>query len=140
MSRIVFAFLILSVNSIIGCASSSTSGSGNSGGSSDKKGANAVSGDKLVGKWELVKGSEGLPPGTTVEFVKDGKLVINLSANGKSLKMEGGYKRDGDQLTLTMKGPDGKEKPEKETIKTLTDDKLITTDNMGKDTEFKKSK
>jgi uncharacterized protein (TIGR03066 family) len=93
--------------------------------------------EKLLGVWEITKG-EGAPPGTTVEFKKEGKLEINVDLNGKGLKIEGTYKLDGGKLTVSVKGPGGKDDTEIETIKTLTKDALVTVDDKGKETEFKR--
>jgi uncharacterized protein (TIGR03066 family) len=94
--------------------------------------------DLLVGKWEVVKSAEEVPPGTILEFKADGTMTITISANGKSLTLEGTYKHEGDKITHMMKGETGK--PEVETIKELKDDKLVTTGKDGKETEFKKKK
>jgi uncharacterized protein (TIGR03066 family) len=97
---------------------------------------------KIVGKWELTK-SEEIPPGVIAEFTKDGKLSVTLTVKGPdgkgmSFKLEGTYKVEGNTLTVAMKGPDGKEKTDKDTIKELTDKKLVLEDDKGKVTKFKK--
>jgi uncharacterized protein (TIGR03066 family) len=100
----------------------------------DKKNA-----EKLVGTWSVTK-SEDAPPGALLEFTKDGKLKLTVKVEGKEISVEGTYKVEGDSITVTMKGPDGKEKTEKAKIKELTDKKLITVDEKGKIDEFAKKK
>ncbi len=102
------------------------------------KEAKADNKDKIVGVWIVVKG-EGVPAGTPVEFTKDGKIVFKIDINGKEIKLEGAYKVEGDKVTLSMKTPDGKEESETDTIKELTDSKLVFTDPKGKETEFKRA-
>lgn len=102
----------------------------------DKKDAK-INGSKIVGTWIVVKDAE-LPPGTPVEFTKDGKLILKFTANGKEIKLEAMYKVDGDKLTLTMKNPDGKDEVEVDVINVLTEDKLMLTDPKKKETELKR--
>jgi uncharacterized protein (TIGR03066 family) len=92
--------------------------------------------DKIVGTWEAVKGE--VPAGSTIEFTKDGKMKLNIKAGGQTISVEGTYKVDGDKLTTTGKGPDGKEKTETVKIKKLTDKELVIEDEKGKTEEFKK--
>src|SRR5262245_3327925 len=97
---------------------------------------------KLLGKWELTKSESGnAPKGAIIEFMKDNKMSINVDFNGKSLKLEGTYKVDGDKLTVTIKPPDGgKEDSDTDTIKSLTDDKIVLIDKDKKETELTKKK
>ena len=44
------------------------------------------------------------------------------------------------RLTTTMKGPDGKDKTEIDTIKTLDNTTFITEDDKGKVVEFRRKK
>ena len=101
----------------------------------DKKDDKAA---KLVGKWELAKGGD-LPPGSTLEFAKDGKFGISFKADDKEVKVEGTYKLDGDKLAFKFKF-DGKDHDETATVKKLTDDALHVEDKDGQLTEFKKAK
>jgi uncharacterized protein (TIGR03066 family) len=110
-----------------------------SGASADDK---KVDPAKLVGKWELTKSESGnAPKGAIVEFMKDNKLTITVDFNGKSLTLNGTYKVDGDKLTVTIKPPDGgKEDSDTDTIKSLTDDKIVLIDKDKKETELTKKK
>jgi len=96
--------------------------------------------DKIVGKWEISKpGKEGPPPGTTVEFTKDGKYTMSMKVGDKMESMSGTYKVEGDSIKTAMKPPGGKDEV-KETIKikSLTDTKLVTEDDKGSVDEFTK--
>jgi uncharacterized protein (TIGR03066 family) len=92
--------------------------------------------EKLVGVWEAAKGD--LPKGSTVEFTKDGKIKIEVKAEGKSHSEEGAYELDGNTIKTTHKGKDGKEVKESLKIKKLTDEQLVTEDEKGKVDEFKR--
>jgi uncharacterized protein (TIGR03066 family) len=96
--------------------------------------------EKIIGKWEPAK-ADPKAPGFTLEFTKDGKLKVSIALPGadKPLMIEGTYKVEGDKLTTTGKGPDGKEKTDTGTIKELTDSKLVI-DKDGKTDEFKRKK
>jgi uncharacterized protein (TIGR03066 family) len=99
----------------------------------DKKDDNKT---KIVAVWEVVKGDA--PKGTTIEFTKDGKIKINLEADGKKIALDGSYELDGDSVKTVLKGPDGKEHKETIKIKKLTDTELTTEDEKGKTDEYKK--
>lgn len=101
----------------------------------DKK---AVDKDKLVGKWKVIK-AEGVPPGTIVEFTKDGKMKISIEMDGMKLDLDGTYKVEGDKLHTAMKLGD-KEEKDIDTIKTLTADKLSIIDKEGKAADLEKVK
>jgi uncharacterized protein (TIGR03066 family) len=93
--------------------------------------------DKLVGTWELTQG-ETLPPGTTCEFTKDGKIKLVLpTPDGKKVTIEGTYKIEGQAFRATLK--DGnKENTETLKVPTLTDKELVMVDEKGKKDSFKK--
>jgi uncharacterized protein (TIGR03066 family) len=100
----------------------------------DKKNA-----EKLVGTWVVSK-SKQVPPGTTLEFTKDGKLKVAVPVGEMTIKVEGTYKVEGKGFKTTMKGPDGKEKTDTVKIKELTDKKLVTENDKGEIDEFTKKK
>lgn len=98
----------------------------------------ATNAEKILGTWEVAKpGKEGPPPGSTVEFTKDGKYIVTFVVENKPEKMEGTYKVEGDSIKTTIK-PGEKEVKETIKIKTLTDSKLVTEDEKGSVDEFKK--
>jgi uncharacterized protein (TIGR03066 family) len=95
--------------------------------------------EKLVGKWEAVKGT--MPAGSILELTKDNKFTLTLKQDGKELfKIEGTFEADGEK-SFTVKGKVGnEEKTQKLTIKELAAEKLVTEDEKGKSDEFKKLK
>jgi len=96
---------------------------------------------KIVGVWEATKGD--LPPGSTIEFTKEGKVKVAFKGpDGKliDVPIEATYAVDGDKVKVTSKGPDGKDKTEAMTIKTLNDKELVLSDEMKKEVSFTKKK
>ncbi len=96
--------------------------------------------EKIVGVWEVVK-SEDAPPGATVEFTKDGKMIVTVKKDNQTEKIEGTYSVDGDSLTSVLKA-EGQEHKQTVTIKKVTDKELLVeeTNKDGKKMthEFKK--
>ena len=103
----------------------------------EKKDEKKFDSGKLLGKWE----PKDLPAGikVTVEFAKDGKLLLIYDERGKAQKSEGTYKLDGDKLSVVLKKGDKDEK-ETMTVKKLTDTELVTTDEKGKEETLMKLK
>jgi uncharacterized protein (TIGR03066 family) len=95
---------------------------------------------KLVGTWEIMtKG--GLPPGSTLTFSKDGKIVLMFDHEGKPTKAEGSYTAKDNTISTKMSFEEKgvvKESVEVHKIKKLTDTDLHTEDKDGKIDEFKK--
>jgi len=108
-------------------------------------GYSADNAEKVVGMWRLSKiGGKELPVNegsATLEFKKDGKAVFRVELNGKELiKEEITYKVTGDIIETTAK-ENGKDKVEKITIKSITDDAMVLFDPEKKEEmELKKSK
>ena len=98
-------------------------------------GKDAVDAKKIVGVWERVKGN--LPPGSTLEFNKDGTFKMSIPIKDKILNPTGTYKVDGNKLEVLMRFG-GKENRETMTIESLSDTTLITVDEKGKKDEFKR--
>lgn len=101
-------------------------------GAADKEGASNA--EKLLGKWSIVKvnGKEAEKKGSEVivEFLKDGKMTMTMSAGGKDEKEEGTYKVEGDKIIAQQKG---KEKKDTMLIKKLTADALVVYDETDKE-------
>lgn len=91
---------------------------------------------KIVGPWVVDK-SEELPPGATVDFQKDGKVVISAKDKDKDVRHEGTYKVEKDKLT-TKFNFNGKVLEQTDTITKLTDEVLEVTDREKKTSTFKK--
>jgi uncharacterized protein (TIGR03066 family) len=81
-----------------------------------------IDGKLLIGKWE----PEKLPPGLKVvmEFAKDNKLKVDVEIQGKQEKVEGTYKLENDQFTMTM-SKDGQERTQKLKVVRLNDKELV---------------
>ncbi len=94
---------------------------------------------KLVGVWLVEKSGSDLPVGSSIEFLKDGKMKAVIKAEGMELKLDGEYKVDKDKLTVKIKiGEESVE--ETATIKKLTEDVLEIEDKDKKVDSFKKKK
>jgi uncharacterized protein (TIGR03066 family) len=99
--------------------------------------------EKIVGTWEFVKSTEkdAPPPGSTVEFTKEGKVKMTIKVQNRAVIVDGTYSVDGDTLKVTTKGPNGKEAIDTMKIKTLTEKEMVTEEktpgNVGT-TELKK--
>jgi len=92
----------------------------------------------VVGKWEVTKADEGtVPPGSVVEFTKDGKIKATMKKEDEETTAEGTYKIEGDAFVMTMKRGD-KERTQKITITKLTDKEMATKNEDGKTVELKK--
>jgi uncharacterized protein (TIGR03066 family) len=104
-------------------------------GGQDKKGIDKA---KLIGVWEVVK-AEAVPPGTTIEFLKGDKLIVNTRLGGEAIKVEGDYKVDGDKISYTLRAK-GQEFKNTGTIRTLSDTTLVVVDEKGVVEEYKRKK
>jgi uncharacterized protein (TIGR03066 family) len=93
--------------------------------------------DKILGAWEVAK-SEQVPKGSSLEFLKDGKVTMIVKEGKTETKMGGTYTVEGDKVTIITKGRDGKEHKDPATIVKLTDTELVTRDDKGKTDEYKK--
>ncbi|MFT3880295.1 MAG: hypothetical protein QM703_11615 [Gemmatales bacterium] len=67
-----------------------------------------------------------MPPGLKIvmEFVKDNKIKLEVEFQGKQEKVEGTYKLDGDQFSMTL-SKDGQEKTQKLKVVRLNDKELV---------------
>jgi len=124
------------MRAILGCGLAVVLALAASAGAEDKKGEK-VDGKLLMGKWT----PKDAPKGATIsiEFLKDNKLSLSFDFAGKSEKIAGTYKLDGDKLTVTM-AEDGKEKTEVMTVLKLTEAELTTKDPKGKEETLVRAK
>lgn len=99
----------------------------------DDKKDGKIDAKKLIGKWQPA--DEKAP--VTVEFADKGKLTLSIDIGGKTEKIEGTYKLDGDKLEMVMSFG-GKEQKETVTVTKLTDDEMVGKDSKGKEEKFKK--
>lgn len=94
----------------------------------------------IIGKWEVTKSNKELPPGSTMEFAKEGAMKITGKRDGKERSIDAVYKVEGDQLQFTLKLADKEEKKLPLAIKKLTQDELVLGSEKGIDFEFKRVK
>jgi uncharacterized protein (TIGR03066 family) len=64
---------------------------------------------------------------------------VSVEKGGKSTKVEGTYKLEGDKLEMALK-MEGKEQKETITVTKLTDDEFVGKDTKGKEEKLKKIK
>lgn len=93
----------------------------------DKKDDNATA---IVGLWEITKAGGDVMAGSTIEFAKDGKLVLVVKDGDATQKIEGTYKVDKDKLTITLKVGDASME-QVVTIKKLKDKDMELEDKDG---------
>jgi uncharacterized protein (TIGR03066 family) len=134
MQRIVLAlFVCATIFALGGCGSSSTSPSApvvipSSPPASSQpvvEGERSPFAEMIVGVWLAPEGKEDTPAGTTLEFTKDGKFIVSLPFEKKAQVMQGRYKVVGDKLTTTLKMQDGKDQTQTDTIREITDTKMV---------------
>src|SRR5215469_3814151 len=106
------ACLVLALSACSGDTGKDKGGKGKNG----KDGAQKSNAEKIIGRWEVVKSEGPTPPGSTFEFTKDGKMKMTVMIEGKEETVQVSYKVEEDKMTVTMKGPDGKENSETATI------------------------
>jgi len=92
---------------------------------------------KIVGRWEVIK-SVDTPAGSSVEFTKDGKLIL-IPKGKEDKKLEATYKVEGKKLTTT-RTEKGKVEVNELTIQTLTETTLTTLNDKGAVDELKRAK
>ncbi len=97
-----------------------------------------IDGKLLLGKWEAEKPPEGVEK-AVVEYLKDGKLSVEVEAQGQKHKFEGTYKLEGDKLNIKI-DINGTEQEQKRIVVKLTDTELVTTDDEKAERKYKKVK
>jgi uncharacterized protein (TIGR03066 family) len=94
----------------------------------------------IVGKWEVTKADEGtVPPGTIVEFTRDGKFILAGKKDGTDQKFEGTYKVEKNTFTFSVKINDA-ERSQTITITKISDKEMATKNNEDKVVELTKKK
>jgi uncharacterized protein (TIGR03066 family) len=106
---------------------------------------------KILGTWELVKSDDASPSDLKIRltFEEDGKMIVNATLNGRTLRQTGTYEIKDGQLVTAQKLDerdkklanlrDVKEVKQTTKIETLDDTRLVTSKERKK-TEFKKVK
>lgn len=94
----------------------------------------------IVGKWEVTKADEGtVPPGSVVEFTKDGKFIVIGKEGGTEQTFEGKYTVEKDTFTFTLKVGD-QEHSDTITMTKISDTEMSTKNKQGKVVELAKKK
>jgi len=89
---------------------------------------------KIVGKWEITKAGGDVGPGSTLDFARDGKLVLVIKEGDKSRTLKGSYKLAKDKVTITLMADETESFDQTLTIKKLTDDAMeLVDENEGVD-------
>ena len=98
-----------------------------------------IDGKLLLGKWEPEKVPDGADK-VVVEYLKDGKLTVDVEAQGQKLKFEGTYKLDGDKLNVKL-DINGTEQNQTRKVTKLTDKEMVTNDEeKSEERKYKKVK
>lgn len=90
---------------------------------------------KIVGVWEVTKSAD-LPPGSTIEFAKDGKFTVKVKGE-KDEVGTGSYKVEKTKLTVKVKFGDATIE-QSAAIKKLTATELQLEGEDKKTDEFKR--
>jgi uncharacterized protein (TIGR03066 family) len=94
----------------------------------------------IVGKWEVTKSDPGtVPPGSVVEFTKDGKFIVIGKKDDKEETFEGKYTVEKDTFTFTIKVGD-QEHTDTITITKISDKAMSTKNKEDKVVELTKKK
>ena len=107
-------------------------------GAADEKKDEKVDVKKLIGKWEPAK-AEKDAPSMVLEIQDKGKFTLHVTLNGKTEKVPGTYKVDGNKIEVEMEFG-GKSMKDTLTVVKLTDTELVTKDSKGKEDAMKKVK
>jgi uncharacterized protein (TIGR03066 family) len=96
----------------------------------------------IIGKWEVTKSDRptGAQLRTTIEFKKNGTVIITENVKGRVESYGGIYQIAGDRLQLTLKLPDMDEEKDPVTISKLTDKELHVKSQRGDKVELKRPK
>lgn len=97
-----------------------------------------VDAKKLIGKWEPAK-AEKDAPAMILEIQDKGKFVLHVTVNGKTEKVDGTYKIDGNKLEVEMSFG-GKSMKDTLTVVKLTDTELVTKGKSDKEETLKRVK
>jgi len=89
-----------------------------------------IDGKLLIGKWE----PEKVPPGLKIvmEFTKDNKIKFDVEFQGKQEKVDGTYKLENDQFTMTL-SKNGQENSQKLKVVRLNAKELVLKELAPKD-------
>lgn len=92
-----------------------------------------VDAKKLVGRWESADPAKAV----TLEFAEKDKLTVSVTVAGRTDRLDGSYKLDGNKLDLALR-VGGEEKKDTVTLSRLTDDELVGRGLTGGEETFKR--
>ena len=107
-------------------------------GAADEKKDEKVDVKKLLGKWEPAKPEKDAPV-MILEIQDKGKFTLHVTFMGKTEKVDGTYKVDGNKLEVEMTF-NGKTEKDSLTVVKLTDTEMVTKGKNGKEEALKKVK
>jgi uncharacterized protein (TIGR03066 family) len=84
----------------------------------------------IVGLWEITKAGGDVGPGSTLDLLKGGKVVLTVKGGDADQKLEGTYKLAKDKLTITL-NVGGNEVQQEVTVKKLKGDDMELEDAAG---------
>lgn len=93
---------------------------------------------QLIGKWQPTEPLKG-GVDVTIEFADKGKMSFHVEVGGKTEKLDGTYKLDGDKLDMAITIA-GKEQKETFTLTKLSAEELIGKTKDGKEERYRKVK
>ncbi len=83
----------------------------------------------MLGKWLIVEGEN---QGATIEFARDGTMVLALKQNGNEIAFDGSVQMEGDGFRVTLVDPThGFKVTHEQTILELTELRFIVQDQQG---------
>jgi uncharacterized protein (TIGR03066 family) len=98
--------------------------------------ADTTTAKKLVGVWEVTK-SKDAPPGATVEFTSNGKMMLRAKLGDKTLAIDGTYVVKDNKIVATLTFQ-GKTKTDTGKIRKLTATELSVEDEKGDVENYKR--
>jgi uncharacterized protein (TIGR03066 family) len=103
-------------------------------------GEDKLDGKQLIGKWQADKAPDGMDK-LVIEYMKEGKLAVEVEGEGVKAKFDGTYALEGNKLTIKII-INGNEKPQKRKIIKLTDSALVigNEDNSNEERKYKRIK
>jgi uncharacterized protein (TIGR03066 family) len=107
-------------------------------GAADEKKDEKVDVKKLLGKWEPAKPEKDAPV-MILEMQDKGKFTLHVTFMGKTEKVDGTYKVDGNKIEVEMTF-NGKTEKDTLTVVKLTDTEMVTKGKNGKEEALKKLK
>ena len=94
----------------------------------------------VVGKWKVVKASQGtFPLGTVLDLSKDKKTKVIGSRDGKEFSHAGTYEMDGAKIIITVK-VEGEQQKHTLTVTKISDTEMFTDHGGGGTIGFRKEK